>query len=109
MEINGNQQAADGVGDIGGGRVEWHPDMKAMIRPVCMPDGKGGTMFAPELLTEEEAIRFLRFRDIGVKIPKRALSNLRHTGRLGVVRQCRKSMYPLQELLRYVQELKFND
>lgn len=29
--------------------------------------------------------------------------------RLGVVRQCRKSMYPLKELLRYIEELKFND
>lgn len=83
--------------------------MSSVIRPICMPDGKGGMMVAPELMTEEEAIRFLRFRDIGVKNPSRGLSHLRHSGKLGCVRQSRRSLYPLNELLRYISELVFNE
>lgn len=83
--------------------------MSSVIRPICMPDGKGGIMIAPELMTEEEAIRFLRFRDIGVKHPERGLSWLRHNGKLGCVRQSRRSLYPLNELMRYISELTFND
>lgn len=107
METGGYHEEENRVDSGGHERVV--KDIPGVIRPICMPDENGGIQVAPELLTEAEACRFLRFKDIGVKHPERGLSHLRHSGKLGCVRQSRRSLYPLNELMRYISELTFNE
>jgi len=38
-----------------------------LVMPAVLPDGDGGFTPCPELLTEREAIRFLRLDDISVE------------------------------------------
>lgn len=53
-------------------------------RPAVLPDGKGGYEPCPELLTEEEAIRYLRLDATGVKDPRQSLRFYRERGLRGV-------------------------
>ena len=50
--------------------------------PVILPDGKGGFAPCPELLTEDEAIRFLRLNEITVQDPATTLRYYRKKGLL---------------------------
>ena len=47
-----------------------------------LPDGNGGFTPCPELLTEEEAIRYLRLNSIGVEKPANTLRYYRKRGLL---------------------------
>jgi hypothetical protein len=47
-----------------------------------LPDGNGGFTPCPELLTEDEAIRFLRLDSIGVENPANTLRYYRKKGLL---------------------------
>lgn len=53
------------------------------MTPVVLPDGNGGFTPCPELLTEDEAIRFLRLDGIDVKD---AGNTLRHYRKKGLLR-----------------------
>ena len=53
-----------------------------MMVPVVLPDGNGGFTPCPDLLTEEEAIRFLRLDFIGVGDPANTLRYYRKRGLL---------------------------
>ena len=50
--------------------------------PAILPDGNGGFAPCPDLLTEEEAIRFLRLDDIGIENPANTLRYYRKKGLL---------------------------
>lgn len=52
----------------------------------ALPDGKGGYSPAPQLMTAEEAIRYLRIDTLGVKNPDKTLK--RYVG-LGVLKATR--------------------
>ncbi len=52
------------------------------ISPAVLPDGNGGFTPCPELLTEEEAIRYLRLDGIGIENPTNTLRYYRKKGLL---------------------------
>jgi len=52
------------------------------IMPAVLPDGNGGFTPCPELLTENEAIRFLRLDSIDVEDPANTLRYYRKKGLL---------------------------
>lgn len=45
----------------------------SVVAASWMPDGKGGWMPTPEILTEDEAIRFLRIDGLNIQHPKETL------------------------------------
>ena len=49
---------------------------------VVLPDGNGGFAPCPELLTEDEAIRFLRLDSVGIEDPSGTLRYYRRKGLL---------------------------
>ena len=68
------------------------------IGPVYMPDGSP----APELMTEEEAIRFLRLDTDGPANPSSTLKYYRDQGLLRPTRVGKKNRYMKTELLRFL-------
>ena len=64
---------------------------------VFMPDGA----IMPEILTAEEAIRFLRLE--GENNPRRTLKYYRDKGKLCGVKIGRRMVYPKEALLNFVQ------
>ena len=71
-----------------------------------MPDGNGGFQPVPELLTTEEAIRFLRLDTIKTKNPQAALRRYRRMRYLHGVQVGKKVLYQIGELLKFVEKLK---
>ena len=70
-----------------------------------LPDRRGDFMPCPELLTEEEAIRYLRLDINGPKNPGGTLKYYRDQGVLRAVRIGRKLRYPRTELDGMIQKL----
>jgi len=64
-----------------------------------MPDGRP----APDLLTEEEAIRFLRLDDVNIKHPETTLEYYRSEGLLKATRVGKKLRYLKSELLNFLE------
>jgi hypothetical protein len=77
----------------------------ALAPLVVLPDGKGGFTPCPELLTEDEAIRYLRLDIRGPKNPAGTLKYYRDQGMLHAVRIGRNLRYPRKELDVMVQRL----
>lgn len=67
-----------------------------------LPDGNGGFTPCPYLLTESEAVRFLRIDQINVKNPGDSLRRYRDMGALRAVQISRSVFYPLPELKRFI-------
>ena len=63
-----------------------------------MPDGSP----VPELLTEEEAITFLRLEADGPQHPEKTLKHYRDKGLLHPTKIGRKNRYSKNELLRFI-------
>lgn len=72
--------------------------------PIFMPDGNGGVQPAPELMTEAEAVRFLRLDTVNIKNPSATLRRYRDRGTLRAVQISKAVFYPLQELRRFLQQ-----
>ena len=53
-----------------------------LMLPAVLPDGNGGFTPCPELLTEDEAIRFLRLDEVGIDDPAGTLRYYRKKGLL---------------------------
>ena len=68
------------------------------IGPSYMPDGSP----VPDLLTEEEAIKFLRLDQNGLKNPKNTLKYYRDEGLLKATKVGRKCCYQRKELLDFL-------
>ena len=66
--------------------------------PAVLPDGNGGYTPCPGLLTEEEAIRYLRLDVNGPQNPSGTLKYYRQKGLLRGVRIGRNLRYPRKEL-----------
>jgi hypothetical protein len=72
---------------------------KCVIRPiVVLPDGDGGFVPCPELLTEDEAVRYLRLDVNGPQNPSGTLKYYRDKSLLHGVRVGRNLRYPRKEL-----------
>jgi hypothetical protein len=70
-----------------------------------LPDGDNGFTPCPEILTEEEAIRYLRLDIRGPQNPKNTLQYYRDRGVLHGVRIGRQMRYPRRELDAMVERL----
>lgn len=69
---------------------------------VYMPDGRP----APVLLTESEAIQFLRLDTIDLKHPDHTLRRYRDAGLLRCVQISRRIFYPTDELMAFIDRQK---
>ncbi|MFC1738601.1 helix-turn-helix domain-containing protein [Planctomycetota bacterium] len=69
-----------------------------------LPDGNGGFTPSPELLTEDEAIRYLRLDTIEIKHPDDTLRRYREAGVLQGVQISKKVFYPRSELERFIKQ-----
>jgi hypothetical protein len=72
---------------------------------VVLPDGNSDFTPCPELLTEDEAIRYLRLDIHGPKNPAGTLKYYRDQGMLHAVRIGRNMRYPRKELDAMVERL----
>lgn len=70
-----------------------------------LPDGNGGFTPCPELLTEDEAIRYLRLDTIDIKNPSATLRRYREAVLLRAVQISKRIFYPKTELDAFVQRL----
>lgn len=70
-----------------------------------LPDGNGGFTPCPELLTEQEAIRFLRLDTIDIKNRSATLRRYREAGVLRGVQISKKVFYSHKELVLFIERL----
>jgi hypothetical protein len=70
-----------------------------------LPSKDGGTQPCPELLTEDEAIRYLRLDTIGIKNPAMTLANYRDSAQLRATRVSKKLFYRRVELDRFLERV----
>ena len=78
--------------------TEKQMDSFAFATPAVLPDGNGGFAPCPELLTEDEAIRYLRLDVDGPQHPRGTLKYYRDKGLLHGIRIGRNLRYPRKEL-----------
>lgn len=70
-----------------------------------MPDGNGSFVPCPELLTEEELIRFLRIPEVSkANDYHNSITQLKRMHGLPCIHICRKPLYPLRPILRWMEE-----
>ena len=70
-----------------------------------IPDGEGGFMPCPELLTEEELIRLLRVPEISSsKDHHNVVANLKRMHDLPRLHLCGKTVYPAKEIAKWISE-----
>ena len=75
-----------------------------MIGPVFMPDGNGSFVPCPFVLTEQEAIRFLRLDVNGPKKPELTLRHYRHKNKLEGTQIGNRLRYTLKDLLKFLEK-----
>jgi hypothetical protein len=68
------------------------------LGPTPLPDGAGGYSPCPALLTEDEAIRYLRLDTIGRKDPSKTLQFYRERGLIKPTRISNVNFYMRSEL-----------
>ena len=73
--------------------------------PAALSDGNGGYTPCPEVLTEDEAIRYLRLDVDGPKNPRGTLKYYRDQGVLRAIHIGRNLRYPRKELDLMVEKL----
>ena len=76
-----------------------------LVMTAVLPDGNGGFTPCPELLTEREAIRFLRLDDISVEDPANTLRYYRKKGLLRATQVGKCIRYRRVELERLLNRL----
>ena len=69
-----------------------------LIASVVLPDGNGGFLPCPELLTEDEAIRYLRLDAEGGSVQERTMKYYRDKGELIAIKVSRKNRYRRMDL-----------
>ncbi len=77
----------------------WMIDLNGCNRTIFFNDGTP----APELLTEAEAVRFLRIDQMAVKNPGSTLRRYRDCGQLKAIQISRELLYPLASLLEFIE------
>ena len=75
------------------------------ISPAVLPDGNGGFAPCPELLTKDEAIRFLRLDNINTEIPSNTLRYYRKKGLLRATQVGKCIRYRRIELEKLLERL----
>ena len=70
-----------------------------------LPDGNGGFTPCPELMTEEELIRYLRIPLISkAEDYGNVIENLKRTHNLPCIHICKRSIYPLSAIRKWVED-----
>lgn len=70
-----------------------------------IPDGKGGFMPCPELMTEEELIEFLRIPVLSnAKNHSHVIENLKRMHDLPCIHLCKKPVYPVNAVRKWIDE-----
>jgi hypothetical protein len=70
-----------------------------------LPDGNGGFTPCPELMTEQELVRFLRIPDISkAKDHGNVIANLKRIHNLPRIHLCGKTLYPTREIMVWITE-----
>lgn len=73
--------------------------------PAVLPDGDSGWTPCPELLTAEEAVRYLRLDTIGHKNPEHTLKYYRECRKLKSTRIGKKLFYSRKALDEFIEEM----
>ncbi len=69
-----------------------------------LPDGNGGFVPCPDLMTEEEVIRFLRIPEISnSKDHRNVIANLKRMHDLPRIHLCGKTLYPLEAVKAWIE------
>ena len=82
----------------------------AFAAPAALLGGDGGFVPCPELMTEDELIRFLRIPQIsGAKDHHNVVEHLKRYRGLPRIRICNKVLYPTQAILKWIERETTND
>jgi hypothetical protein len=73
-----------------------------LVMPAVLPDGNGSFMPCPELLTEDEAVCYLRLDIDDSSNPEQTLKYYRDKGELVAIRVGRKNRYRRQDLVNFL-------
>lgn len=77
--------------------------------PAVLPDGSGGFTPCPELLTEEELVRYLRIAEVSsAKDYHNVIENLKRMHDLPRIHVCGKPLYPHEALKQWIRERTTN-
>lgn len=77
---------------------------KRTMRPSILPDGSGGITSCPELMTEEELIRFLRIPEISKSENyHNVIENLKRMHDLPRINICGRPLYPIEAIRKWVE------
>ena len=79
-------------------------NINLLMTPTVLPDGNGGFTPCPELLTEDETIRYLRLDGDGSPDPVRTLTYYRNNGQLRAIKVGRKNRYRRRDLENFLAE-----
>ena len=75
------------------------------ISPAVLPDGNGGFMSYPELMTESEVIQFLRIPKVSnSKNYHNVIEHLKKFRDLPRIHVCRKALYPKKAVLEWIEK-----
>ena len=73
--------------------------------PAVLPDGHGGFTPCPELMTEDELVRFLRIPEISKAADHHnAIANLKRMHDLPCIHLCKQPLYPLSAVRKWIEE-----
>jgi len=69
----------------------------------ALPEGHGGIMTFPELLTEEELVLFLRIADVSnSRNHHNVIEHLKRYRDLPRIHICNKALYPMQAIRKWI-------
>lgn len=77
----------------------------AFIVPSVLPDGNGGFTPCPDLLTEQEAIRYLRLNIDGPAKPENTLRYYREQKKLKATKIGKKLLYSRKSLNEFMERM----
>jgi len=76
-----------------------------LVAPAALPDGNGSFVPCPQLLTEAEAIRYLRLDVDGPAKPENTLRYYREKKKLRPTQIGRRLFYSRKELDRFIEKM----
>jgi hypothetical protein len=81
-----------------------------LMTPVVLPDGNGGFMPCPELMTEEELIQFLRIPEVSESDDHHnVIEHLKRVRNLPRIHICNKTLYPRKAIEKWIERETINE
>ena len=78
---------------------------RVSVMPSILPDGNGNFAPCPDLLTEEELIRFLRIEEISSsKDYHNVIEHLQRLRSLPRIHICNKTLYPREAIMKWIEQ-----